>query len=275
MGGADHLVAAERLQKLLARAGFGSRRSAETLITAGRVSIDGRRALLGERADPDTQHIEVDGHALSLPAESAVWMLHKPAGYLVSAFDDWGRKTVYELLKDAPAGLRYVGRLDRDTEGLLLLTTDGDLAHRLAHPRYEVWKSYEAELRAVPADEALDRLRRGVELEDGVTAPARVALLSIDPVVRLRVEIREGKKREVRRMLAAVRASVIRLARTAVGPVELGALLLGEARPLSPAEEQSLRALVGLADPASVDAANNPSLSSRPVPTARPSSRRP
>lgn len=266
----------ERLQKLLARAGYGSRRSAETMITAGRVTIDGRRAMLGERANLDQQDIHVDGRTLSLPAESAVWMLHKPAGYLVSAFDDWGRKTVYELLKHAPSGLRYVGRLDRDTEGLLLLTTDGELAHRLAHPRYEVWKTYETELRSVPPEEALDRLRHGVELEDGITAPARVTLLSGDPNPRIRIQVREGKKREVRRMLAAVRASVVRLVRTAVGPVELGALRLGEARPLTTEEEQSLHALVGLPETGGlVDATDDRSLSSRPAPAAPRRPRRP
>ena len=261
----------ERLQKLLARGGFGSRRSAETLITAGRVTIDGRPALLGERADPATARIEVDGRALSLPQQTVVWMLHKPAGYLVSAFDDWGRKTVYHLLPDAPPGLRYVGRLDRDTEGLLLLTTDGELAHRLAHPRYEVWKTYEADLREVPHPEVLERLRSGVQLEDGVTAPARVQMLSGEPRPRLSIEIREGKKREVRRMLAAVRASVVRLARVAVGPVQLGVLASGETRALTTEDEQSLRALVGLgtadqpATVAALDGVAEPSLSSIPI----------
>src|SRR5688572_16819420 len=126
---------AERLQKLLAGAGLGSRRSTEALITAGRVTVDGRVAMLGERADPASQRIEVDGRPLPQPQATAVWMLNKPAGYVVSASDERNRPTVYELLKAAPAGLRYVGRLDLDSEGLLLLTTDGELAHRLAHPQ--------------------------------------------------------------------------------------------------------------------------------------------
>ncbi len=136
---------AERLQKLLARAGYGSRRSAEALIVEGRVRVDGRVATLGERADPEISVISVDGDALFLSYEtSEVWALHKPIGYVVSTVVERGLPSVYDLLPDAPPSLRYVGRLDVDTSGLLLLSTDGELVHRLSHPRYEVWKTYEA-----------------------------------------------------------------------------------------------------------------------------------
>jgi 23S rRNA pseudouridine2605 synthase len=248
-------VATERLQKLLAAAGYGSRRSAEALIQAGRVTVDGQAATLGARADLAVQRVRVDGRLVSrAPISAAVWMLNKPAGYVVSAADERGRPTVYDLLRAAPQGLRYIGRLDLDSEGLLLLTTDGELAHRLAHPRYQVWKTYEADVTGTPTPEGLERLRRGVLLEDGVTAPARVDLVSAGQV---RLEIREGKKREVRRMLAAVGTPVTRLVRTAVGPVRLSALAVGEARPITAEEEHALRSLVGL-----LDDTKHPSLSS-------------
>ena len=242
----------ERLQKLLAAAGYGSRRSAETLIVDGRVTVDGRRAMLGERADPASQRIEVDGRPLPPPAAAAVWMLHKPRGYLVSAKDPHGRRTVYDLLRDAPRELRYVGRLDYESEGLLLLTTDGELAHRLAHPRYEVWKTYVAEIDGEPAEEGLERLRQGIELDDGPAAPARVERVHDARLPRgrslLRVAVREGKNREVRRMLAAIGHEVTRLLRVEVGGVRLGELPPGASRPLTAAEEARLRALVGLVD---------------------------
>ncbi|MEI6664945.1 MAG: pseudouridine synthase [Chloroflexota bacterium] len=237
----------ERLQKLLAGAGYGSRRSSELIITDGRVTVDGRVALLGERADPLTQRIEVDGEAIAA-AEAAVWMLHKPAGYLVSKYDPHGEHFIYELLQAAPQGLRYVGRLDLESEGLLLLTTDGELAHRLTHPRYEVWKTYVAELRREPSAEALDRLRTGVELEDGMTAPVRIELEAPAPNARARISLREGKKREVRRMFAAVGCPVTRLRRVDVGGVSLGELAEGASRPLTADEERRLRVLVGLVD---------------------------
>jgi 23S rRNA pseudouridine2605 synthase len=241
-------VPAERLQKLIAAAGIGSRRSAEALITAGRVTVDGRVATLGERADPDQQRIEVDGRALPSPGAAEVWMLNKPAGYVVSASDEHGRPTVFDLLTDAPPSLRYVGRLDLDSEGLLLLTTDGELANRLAHPRFEVWKTYEAEVEGTPAEAALARLRKGIRLEDGITAPARVELLSSGRTARVLIAIREGRKREVRRMFAAIGHPVRRLTRTELGGVGLGTLATGAARRLTHDEEVTLRRLVGMVD---------------------------
>ena len=242
-------MAAERLQKLLARAGHGSRRSVEQLITAGRVRVDGCVASLGQRADPAVHRIEVDGLPLGPPAERLTLMLHKPEGTVVTASDERGRPTVYDLLPDAPPGLRYVGRLDRDSNGLLLLTTDGELAHRLAHPRYAVVKTYEATVEGIPSAEALERLRRGVALEDGLTAPAEADLLDADDGrARVRLAIHEGRKRQVRRMLQAVGHRVLRLTRTSVDGLALGDLPSGGWRPLTAEEERSLRILVGLVD---------------------------
>lgn len=243
----------ERLQKLLAAAGYGSRRSAETLIVAGRVTVDGRPATLGQSADPTSQRIAVDGRPLPPPAAAAVWMLHKPRGYLVSAKDPHGRRTIYDLLpRDAPRGLRYVGRLDWESEGLLLLTTDGELAHRLTHPRYEVWKTYVAEIEGAASEDGLERLRRGIELDDGPAAPARVERVDNARIPRgcslLRIAVREGKNREVRRMLAAIGHEVTRLIRIELGGVRLGDLPIGASRPLTAAEEARLRALVGRVD---------------------------
>ena len=253
-------VAEERLQKVLARAGFGSRRSAEALISAGRVTIDGTVATLGQRVDPAASCVAVDGQAIALPEAACTLMLHKPTGFVVTAADERGRGTVYDLLPSVEAGLRYVGRLDRDTSGLLLFTTDGELVHRLTHPRYHVPRAYEAVVDGVPSREALDWLRRGVLLEDGATAPASVQLLgiegsSVSPRTRLRLVIHEGRKRQVRRMLDAVGHPVRQLMRVAFGPLHLGTLAPGESRPLTTDEVAALRALVGL-----VDAVESPSL---------------
>lgn len=242
-------MATERLQKLLARAGYGSRRSAERLIEAGRVTVDGDTATLGDRADPGRQRVEVDGEPLPDAAPSLTLMLNKPEGYLVTASDERGRRTVYDLLPDAPPALRYVGRLDRHSGGLLLLTTHGELAFRLSHPRYRVVKRYEVVVRGAPSEQALERLRQGVELDDGPTAPARVELIASDRrSSRLHLDIHEGRKRQVRRMLRAVGHAVTRLTRTEFGGLPLGDLEPGQSRALTPEEEAQLFALVGLVD---------------------------
>ncbi|MBX7110294.1 MAG: (d)CMP kinase [Dehalococcoidia bacterium] len=261
----------ERLQKILARAGHGSRRSAESLIAEGRVEIDGKRAALGDQADPAFQRITVDGRPLEVRAPSGTWMLHKPVGYVVTASDERGRPTVYTLVPPEAASTRYVGRLDIDTSGLLLLTTDGELAHRLTHPRYEVWKTYEAEVASTPDARSLDLLRNGVPLDDGVTAPARVRVLRHGPRPLVELQLREGRKREVRRMLAAVGAPVRRLRRVAFGDVRLGDLRAGAMRRLTPQEEHGLRRLVGM--PVEVDADEGGSLSSSGPLAADPAAR--
>ncbi|MGE3961318.1 MAG: pseudouridine synthase [Dehalococcoidia bacterium] len=240
-------MAEERLQKILARAGFGSRRAAEEVIARGRVTIDGVRAELGAKADADRQQIEVDGRPIRIETRETTIILHKPTGYVVTAHDEQGRKTVYDLLPGAPAHLRYVGRLDIDTSGLLLLTTDGELAHRLTHPSHEVEKEYEAWVTGVVPEAALERLRRGVPLEDGVTSPALVERMpGEEPPTRARLVIHEGRNRQVRRMFEAVGHAVFRLQRVRMGPIELGDLPVGQSRELSADEEASLREIVGL-----------------------------
>ncbi|MPZ99290.1 MAG: pseudouridine synthase [Dehalococcoidia bacterium] len=242
----------ERLQKLLARAGFGSRRGAEALIEAGRVTVDGRVATLGTRADPATTRIEVDGTPIALEAGETTLVLHKPRGYVVTRVDEQGRPTVFDLLTGAPSHLRYVGRLDQESEGLLLLTTDGELAHRLTHPRYGIEKVYEATIEGTPLAATLQTLRRGVPLEDGPTAPARVTVLGTEPGpggrVRsvVRVGIHEGRNRQVRRMFDAVGHRVLRLVRTEVGPVRLEGLPRGGSRAVDDRELAALRQAVGL-----------------------------
>ena len=254
----------ERLQKILARHGLGSRRGVEQLIRDGRVQVDGAVAELGRRADPSAGEITVDGAPLPpLPPELTL-LLHKPRGVLVTASDERGRTTVFDLLDDPPASLRHVGRLDRDSEGLLLLTTHGELAHRLMHPRYRVDKTYEALVEGAPDASALARLREGVELDDGPTAPAGAELLRRDGRgAWLRVVLHEGRKRQLRRMLEAVGHPVRRLVRSAVGGIALGDLAPGASRPLDAAEEGALLALVGLAEPAaSLDSPEAASISS-------------
>ncbi|MDA0352594.1 MAG: pseudouridine synthase [Chloroflexi bacterium] len=239
--------ASERLQKLLARAGFGSRRACERLITDGQVTIDGRVATLGERADPASQAVAVDGVSITLPDDNVTLVLNKPVGYVVTAAPERGQRSVYALFDAPPPQLRYVGRLDADTEGLLLFTMDGELVHRLTHPRYEVNKVYEAVVGGHPSEDALERLRRGVALEDGWTAPAAVRVVETlaDETV-LELTIHEGRKRQVRRMCQTVGHPVHRLRRTAFGPITLDGLATGESRALRADELAALQAIAGL-----------------------------
>ena len=242
-------MAAERIQKLLARAGHGSRRSAERLIADGRVTVNDRVATLGQRADPEADRVAVDGRPLAKPSAAVTMMLNKPAGYIVTAADERGRQTVFDLLAETRPDLRYVGRLDRETSGLLLFTTDGELAFRLTHPRYRVLKRYEATVAGAPSINVLDQLRSGVELDDGVTAPTAVQLLGTAAGrTRLCIAMHEGRKRQLRRMLATVGHRVLALTRTGFGPLELGQLESRASRRLSSGEEAALRRCVNLAD---------------------------
>lgn len=226
----------ERLQKVLARAGAApSRRKAEGMIEAGRVTIDGRTATLGARVPPGAE-VRLDGAVVPLATDAVVLLLHKPVGVVTTAHDPQGRRTVMDLVPAFP-GLHSVGRLDRDSEGLLLLTNDGGLTVRLTHPRYEHRKRYRVWCAAGTVEgEALARMRRGVDLEDGL-AVADVARRAPGGCL---LEIHEGRTRQVRRMLEAVGHEVTRLLRTRHGPVELGDLAPGAWREASAEERAEL-----------------------------------
>ncbi len=232
----------DRLQKVLARVGIGSRRVCEDLIAEGRVLVDGEVAVLGRRVDVETALIELDGAPIGVRPDLVHYLLNKPAGVVTTADDPEGRPTVVGLVPTEPR-VFPVGRLDFATEGLLLLTNDGELAHRLTHPSFGVEKEYVAELEGSPSRAALRRLREGVQLEDGVTAPARAALL--DSSV-LRLTIHEGRNRQVRRMCDAIGHPVVRLIRTRVGPLADRSLAPGAWRELTGEELRSLqRAVAG------------------------------
>ena len=212
----------------------------EDLIAEGRVLVDGEMAVLGRRVDPETALIEVDGAPVGVRPDLVHYVLNKPAGVVTTADDPQGRPTVVGLVPNEPR-VFPVGRLDVDTEGLLLLTNDGELAHRLTHPSYGVEKEYVAEVEGLPTRAVLRRLREGVELDDGPTAPARATL--VDPSV-VRLTIHEGRNRQVRRMCEAVGHSVVRLVRTRIGPLADRSLAPGAWRELTGAEVRSLQRAV-------------------------------
>jgi 23S rRNA pseudouridine2605 synthase len=228
---------AMRLNAYLARAGIASRRASDELIKAGRVRVNDQPGELNTYVQPGDL-VEVDGEPVAAQTLKYV-LLHKPAGTVTTASDPQGRPTVVELVADLPERVVPVGRLDADTTGLILLTDDGDLANRLTHPRYEVPKTYVARVEGGPVRASVVRqLREGVQLDDGVTAPAGVRQLR--PGV-LELTLREGRKRQIRRMCAAVGHPVAALQRVAFGPLRLGDLREGHVRRLSPAEVQRLR----------------------------------
>jgi 23S rRNA pseudouridine2605 synthase len=233
-----------RLQKVLADAGIGSRRACEVLIVEGRVTVDGEVATIGRRVDPESAAVAVDGVPVPTRAGLVYYLLNKPRDVVSTALDPEGRRTVVDLVPTEPR-VYPVGRLDRDTEGLLLLTNDGDLTNRLTHPRFGVEKEYLVEVDGVPTRAELRRLREGVELDDGVTAPARVALAPGGHATSaLTIVIHEGRNRQVRRMCDAIGHPVRRLVRTRLGPIVDRSLAPGAWRPLDPAE---VRALYGAA----------------------------
>ncbi|MGI9007980.1 MAG: pseudouridine synthase [Streptosporangiaceae bacterium] len=237
-----------RLQKVLAAAGVGSRRACEEMIGAGRVEVDGevvRR--FGARVDPRTQVIRVDGKRIPASEDLVYLALNKPAGVLSTMSDDRGRRTIADLVADRSERLFHVGRLDYETEGLILLTNDGELAHRLAHPRYGVLKTYLADVRGPVPKDLARRLTTGVELEDGVVAADRFRVVEqAGQRVLVEITLHEGRKHVVRRMLAEAGHPVSRLVRTQVGPVSLGPLRPGTSRRLSTAEVGNLYAAVGM-----------------------------
>lgn len=236
-----------RLQKFLAEAGIASRRKCEEFILAGRVRVNGRIVSeLGARVDPMRDRVEFDGRQVTLEKKVYI-MLYKPRGYVTTARDPQGRPKVTDLVADLPRRVFPVGRLDYDSEGLLLLTNDGELAHCLAHPRYHVPKTYMIVLDGTPGPEVLARVAGGVLLEDGPTAPASVRLLRADErSAVVEMTIREGRNRQLRRIWAAVGFRVKRLKRTRVGELDVAGLRPGRYRHLRPAEVRRLRELVKL-----------------------------
>jgi len=247
----DESVVPLRLQKFLARAGVASRRGSEDLMTAGRVRVNGQVVTsLGSKVNPLVDVVEVDGREVRLGAGAVYMALNKPAGFVTTMSDPQGRPTVADLVpgEEFP-GLFPVGRLDFDTTGLLLFTTDGELSHRLLHPRWTVPKTYVALVEGHPGQIARKKLSTGVDLDDGVTAPASVRLLERrEGVALVEIVIGEGRKRQVRRMFSAVHHPVVELHRIGFGPVELGTLAPGTWRLLDASEVEALRAAVGMGE---------------------------
>jgi pseudouridine synthase len=234
-------VPEERLQRALARAGYGSRRASEELIQQGRVTVDGSVATLGDRVDPTAAKVEVDGVEVNLDPNVRYLAFHKPVGVVTTMRDPQGRPDLRAYLPSEGPRVFPVGRLDRESEGLLLLTNDGELANRLLHPRYGVEKEYLAEVRGGLTARHVARLQAGVDLDDGPAAArhARVVDARGDRGALL-VVMTEGRKREVRRMLAAVDLSVVRLVRLRIGPVRLGRMAPGTLRELTHDEVRAL-----------------------------------
>ncbi len=233
-----------RLQKVLAAAGLGSRRACEELIAAGRVTVDGIVAALGARVDPQTSVIHIDGDRVSVRDDLVYLALNKPRGVLSAMSDTRGRRTVGDLVADRPERLFHVGRLDADSEGLLLLTNDGELAHRLMHPSFGVTKTYLATVPAPVGKQVGRQLRSGVELDDGpVTVDAFRVVQTSGAQAIVEIVLHEGRKHIVRRLLAEVGHPVSRLVRTRIGPVHLGGQRAGTLRELTRPELSDLHRL--------------------------------
>jgi len=237
----------ERLHKYMSRAGVASRRKCEELIAAGRVKVNGETVSVpGSKVDPENDRVEVDGERVVASSGHVYWLLNKPAGYVSTARDPQGRLTVVDLVNQ-PQRLYPVGRLDQDSEGLLLLTDDGELTQRLTHPSYEHEKEYQVLVEGQPDQNSLQRLRSGVQLEDGLTSVARVTILRSEGAnTWLRFVLHEGRKRQIRRMCDAVGHPVRRLIRVRMGTLTLGSLPPGQYRPLTSQELARLRTAIHL-----------------------------
>jgi len=242
----------ERLQKILSAAGVASRRLSEELIAQGRVAVNGKTVTeLGTKADPAVDEIKVDGRRIKTEQRRRYILLNKPRGYITTRSDPQGRPTVMDLMKAVKEYIYPVGRLDYDSEGLLLLTNDGELAARLTHPRHEVEKVYEARVKGVPDDRTVERLARGVVIEGRRTAPAKIRVS--EPISKasgeqtiVELSIHEGRQRQVRKMFDSVGHPVVRLKRVRIGPIEDPEMPPGHWRELTPQEIGRLQRSAGL-----------------------------
>ena len=232
----------ERLAKYLARAGIASRRKCEELISAGRVTVNQQPVTeMGTRIDAGRDEVAVDGLVVKVPARKVYLMMHKPAGYITSVTDPFGRPTVMELLPPLKVRVFPVGRLDRDTEGLLFFTNDGDFAQAVMHPRHELLKTYEGRVKGIPTRAAILKLAQGIHLDGRLTAPAKIEILGEENGNAIfEMKVHEGRKRQIKRMWEAVGFPVLYLKRTAIGPVALGILPVGCCRTLRKKEIEQL-----------------------------------
>jgi 23S rRNA pseudouridine2605 synthase len=271
----------ERLQKVLSQAGVASRRLSEELITQGRVQVNGETVTaLGTKADPDVDEIKVDGRRIQTQKRKRYILLHKPRGYITSRSDPEGRPTVLDLLRGVREYIYPVGRLDYDSEGLLILTNDGELATRLTHPRHEVDKVYEARVRGVPDAHTLERLAKGVTIDGRRTAPAKIRVIDSPnkrpaekekEQTRIELAIHEGRQRQVRKMFDAVGHPVVRLKRVRIGPIADPDIPMGHWRDLTPQEVAKLQRTTGLAAPPGETRPRQPSQrSQRPQRSRKP-----
>lgn len=234
----------KRLQKIISEFGIVSRREAETLIAQGRVFVNGETAVLGQKADPDVDIIKIDGNPLAYRGKRVYIMLNKPRGYVTTMKDEKGRRTVRELVADCQSRVYPVGRLDMDSEGLLIMTNDGDLANRLMHPRYRVPKKYMVRVRGKNIETAAEILRGRMQLDGILLQPAKVQVIeSAGDTGLLSMEISEGKNRQIRRMCAMAQLEVLRLKRISQGKLELGSLKPGNWRELEGHEVEYLKSI--------------------------------
>ncbi|MCH8980150.1 MAG: rRNA pseudouridine synthase [Armatimonadetes bacterium] len=238
-----------RLHRFIAQCGVCSRRKAEVMIAEGRVEVNGENVVRPGTVVSDSDEVRVDGRTLRQQPHVYI-VMHKPRGYLTTMKDEFGRQTVADLLPDVGVAVKPVGRLDKDTDGILLFTNDGELASRLTHPRYSVEKEYEATVTGTPGERALGRLRRGVTVEGRRTRPAEVEVVSArENGAKLRIVLKEGRKRQVRLMCAAVGHPVTRLRRVRFGPLRLKGIRPGECKVLGKSQIRALKCLAGMSFP--------------------------
>lgn len=237
-----------RVQKIIADAGIASRREAEKLIEEGRVTINGVIAKLGDKADPEKDHIKIDGKLLkSKPTDFVYIMLNKPKKVMCTTSDPEERQTILDLIKGIKCRIWPVGRLDYHSEGLVLLTNDGELSLRLTHPKYKIEKVYEVKVKDLPDEKKIEKLKKGIWLEDGKTAPCEITFMKkTSQNSWFRVVLKEGKKRQIRRMFHAIGHDVMKLKRVSIGPLKLGKLPIGAYRFLTEKEIIALKKATGL-----------------------------